>query len=90
MSQSITDEVETNFIATGSFSVSKDLIPVEFAAESGIAYFKKPDGSRVRIVICLEVETPDGQYQYFPAEKDMERHGFGCLDYEDLKFTKVV
>ena len=80
--------VKTGFKATGKFIVDDKLAPVETADGLTIAEFEKSDGTVYRIVVALEVEKPDGSTKYFAGEKEMRKHGFDCLNYDELYFHR--
>jgi hypothetical protein len=80
--------VKTGFKATGSFIVDDKLSPIETADGFTIGEFGKPDGTIYRIVVALEVEKPDGTEKYIISEKEMKKHGFDCLDYDELYFHR--
>lgn len=77
------------FEATGSFQIDPTLPPYEDGFGNVIG-FTRPDGSIVRLVIGLEVERPDGSFQYVTAEREMENLGFSMLDYERLDFYPTL
>ena len=52
--------------------------------------FQLPDGRLAQLVIALEVvDSKTDSYKYITSEKQMERLGFSCLDYDRLVFEET-
>ena len=76
---------ETLFEVKGGFDISKDNKPYR-AANGDICGYTLPDGSIVRLVVALEIEFPDGNFQISTFEDEMSEFGFNNLDYSELTF----
>ena len=84
--------METNshqFTVTGGFEVDASLKPIRDCL-GDIVGFKRPDGKTVKLVVSLEVMSPDElKVNYRTTESAMEKLGFSCLDYTDLTFSEA-
>ena len=83
------EETPFKFDATGTFLIEKKF-EQELSCIGETVGFKLPDGRTVKICIALEVEDADGKsFEYITNESDMNALGFRCLDYDDLKFSRI-
>lgn len=77
------------FTATGGWTINSDLIPV-YDAFNQVVGFQLPDGRLAQLVIALEiVDEKTDSFKYITSEKQMERLGFCCLDYDRLVFEET-
>lgn len=80
-------DVVTKFKLTGGFDIVDTAQPVAAVSGETCAY-KMEDGSTIRLVVALEVESSDGNtFTYITAEKDMADAGFCALEYNDIMFS---
>lgn len=57
------------------------------AHDGAVIGFRLPDGRTVRLVMCLEIESADGEeFTYLPECAAMDEIGFSNLDYDHLTF----
>lgn len=76
-----------NFRVTGSILVDEDAKQV-FDAQGNIVGFNTPRGT-VRLCLALEVEKPDGTFEYLPTDKDMEKVGATLVNYEEADLSEI-
>lgn len=77
-----------HFTATGGWTIDSKLKPETDHAGNVVA-FRLPDGRKAQLVVALEVESKDEtDYKYIVSERDMEKIGFSCLDYDRLEFCE--
>jgi hypothetical protein len=53
-----------------------------------VCAYKMADGSTVRLIVALEVESPtENEYKYLTSEQDIANAGFEALEYNEAKFA---
>lgn len=75
---------EKNFIATGTLLINSVNEPV-LSHDGAVIGYKTRKGI-VRLAICLELERPDGTFEYLPTEPQMRTVGFDIFNYDKLEF----
>lgn len=75
------------FNLVGTLDVSPDLKP-EFGWDGRIIGYRNSQGWVIRPQVVLEVEYPNGEYEDFSADQDLDRLGFTCLDYSMCGFEE--
>lgn len=82
------EQAEFNFKVTGNILMDVSAEPV-LDAQDRIIGFETKQGT-VRLCVCLEVEKPDGTFEYLPTEVGMEKVGATLVDYNDADFVKII
>lgn len=76
------------FTVTGGFDISPELS--EFLAwDGGVVGFTLPDGRVAKLVVGLEISSPDPDddgFEHVTCERKMSELGFDNLDYDALDF----
>lgn len=77
---------ERRFTVTGGFNIDPNLEP-EYDNLGNIVAYRLSDGRKVALVVALEVcNKEETEYNYVTLEPEMDKLGFGCLDYDRLDF----
>ncbi len=82
------EQTEFNFKVTGSILMDKSAEAV-LDAQDNIIGFKTERGI-VRLCICLEVEKPDGTFEYLHTEVGMEKVGATLVSYDEADLVKII
>lgn len=86
MADEAQDLNEVRFTVTGGFNIDLKLKP-ETDAQGNVVAYRLPDGRKVALVVALEVcNKEETEYSYVTLEPEMDKLGFGCLDYDRLEF----
>lgn len=75
---------EQGFIATGTMSVASVNEPI-LSHDGRVIGFQTSKGI-IRLCVCLELERPDGTFEYLPKEHEMQTVGVDLLDYDKVEF----
>ena len=75
------------FEVSGGWAVVGDLKP-SYDAVGNICGLELPDGRMVRLIVALEVEDKNGDYECITSEKEMSELGFESLDYNKCDFVE--
>lgn len=80
-------EKDFNFKITGNVIVIDGEPVHDF--QGNVVGFKTAQGI-VRLTMALELERPDGGFEYLSTEKQMESVGVTLVNYEDADFDEIV
>lgn len=82
------EQTEFNFKVTGNILMDESAEAV-LDAQDNIVGFNTKQGT-VKLCVCLEVEKPDGTFEYLPTEVGMEKVGATLVNYDEADFVKIV